>query len=396
MRALFQYLDHFLTQTQPLWRFEPFHLSAHEYAPWADSHPQLQRWLDSLSESDIEPLKNSPIALYSYLDQFIEGLADARQRAQLPSSSYRLLNTETIEAGIPGRKLEQIRRLGSVAIQLHRGSEWLEWCSGKGYLGRVLANSTRQPVTSFEFQQTLCDAGQAEADALGLPMTFICGDAFEPASQGCFSPQQHAVALHACGDLHVRLLQYATQASLQAVTLSPCCYHLIQSDSYQCLSQPARASSLHLTRQELRLPLQETVTGGERVRRHRLAEMTYRLGFDQLLKAQLNMPAYLPVPSIKKSQLSEGFAAFCYWAAEQKDLILPGTDFAQFEKSGEQRFWKMEKLSLVQQGFRRLLEMWLVLDKALYLEEHGYQVSLSEFCRRETTPRNLLIHGFKR
>ncbi|MBW7436181.1 hypothetical protein, partial [Escherichia coli] len=52
-----------------------------------------------------------------------------------------------------------------------------------------------------------------------------------------------------------------------------------------------------------------------------------------------------------------------------------------------------EKLSLVQQGFRRLLEMWLVCDKALFLEEQGYQVSVNEFCPREVTPRNLLIHA---
>jgi hypothetical protein len=123
--------------------------------------------------------------------------------------------------------------------------------------------------------------------------------------------------------------------------------------------------------------------------------MSYRLGFDELLRAELGLMDYLPIPSIKKSQLSEGFVAFCQWAAQQKGIELPNVDYTRFQHCGEQRFWAMERLSLVQSGFRRLLELWLVLDKAMYLEERGYQVTLSEFCKRDVTPRNILVHACK-
>ncbi|MBY7857927.1 SAM-dependent methyltransferase [Vibrio fluvialis] len=395
MRELFLHLDQFLTQTQPLWRFESFHLSAQPHALWTDSHPDLQRWLMSLSEHQIEQFKASPATLLPQVGKFIEGLENIHRSLQLPSASCQAIDTAAIETGIPGRKLEQIRLIGGAAITCHQAQEWLEWCSGKGYLGRVLASATGQKVTSFEFQHTLCESGQSDADALGLPMQFVQGDAFDERSRCCFSSVQHAIALHACGDLHVRLMQYATDASLQAISFSPCCYHLVQSDRYQCLSQPALASALSLTRQELRIPLQETVTGGERVRRHRFAEMSYRLGFDELLRAELGLMEYLPIPSIKKSQLSEGFVAFCQWAAQQKGIELPDVDYAHFQHCGELRFWTMERLSLVQSGFRRLLELWLVLDKAMYLEERGYQVTLSEFCKRDVTPRNILLHACK-
>ena len=48
-------------------------------------------------------------------------------------------------------------------------------------------------------------------------------------------------------------------------------------------------------------------------------------------------------------------------------------------------------LDLVRHQFRRLLELWLVLDRALYLAEQGYRVEVGEFCSRELSPRNLLI-----
>jgi hypothetical protein len=37
----------------------------------------------------------------------------------------------------------------------------------------------------------------------------------------------------------------------------------------------------------------------------------------------------------------------------------------------------------------------LALDRAIYLQEQGYEASIEEFCERSITPRNLLIHGVK-
>ncbi|GAL12265.1 hypothetical protein JCM19233_3257 [Vibrio astriarenae] len=60
---------------------------------------------------------------------------------------------------------------------------------------------------------------------------------------------------------------------------------------------------------------------------------------------------------------------------------------------GEMSFWRMEALSLLPQIFRRPLERWLVLDRALYLTEKGYEVTVGTFCERQATPRNLIIRA---
>ncbi|MNT60344.1 hypothetical protein D3C72_1979200 [compost metagenome] len=51
----------------------------------------------------------------------------------------------------------------------------------------------------------------------------------------------------------------------------------------------------------------------------------------------------------------------------------------------------MRNLELVRGLFRRPLEVWLLLDRALYLEEQGYAVRLGTFCDYHLTPRNLLL-----
>ncbi len=396
MQSTFKKLDTFLLKHQALWRFEPFHDSRKNSFSWSSDLKALQQWLRELSLQQIEYLKQHPTVLIEQLSQFIPDLQPIHELVSLSRAERSGFERNlTLETGVPGRKLTQIQALGQAVISKQRGTEWLEWCSGKGYLGRVLAFYSKTPVVSFEFQQQLCEAGQKEANHLSLPMTFVQGDAFEAGNQKLFHTNQHAVALHACGDLHVQLMHLAADAGSGAVSFSPCCYHLTHSDQYQAQSSLGKKSILNLSKQELRIPLQETVTGGDRVKRHRQLEMSYRLGLDALLEEKLGLEEYCPIPSIKKSQLSEGFEAFCIWAAKKKGFKLTAIDFSKYEHIGTECFWQMERLSLIQQGFRRLLEMWLVLDKAMYMEERGYRVELSEFCSREVTPRNILVHAVR-
>ncbi len=398
MNTQFQFINDCLIENQSLWRFDPFKNSIQPSFPWQEHHPELCQWLASLSPSQIEHLKDNPDIALAKLCSFLPVLTALSSHTALESMPLNGLHLERgLDSGIPGRKFEQIMAMGEAAIHQHQGDEWLEWCSGKGYLGRILTTQTDQPVTSFEYQQALCDSGKEAANEHDWKMTFIQGDAFDEKAKAVFKPQQHAVALHACGDLHVRLLQHASDTGLEAITISPCCYHLIQGEEYQALSKIAQASTLVLSKHELRIPLQQTVTGGERVRRHRRQEMIYRLGFDLITRQELGFEKYEPVPSIRKSQLSEGFEAFCHWAAEKKGLDMNlQLNFAQFEALAETRFWHMEKMSLVQLVFQRPLEIWLALDKVLYLEERGYCARLLEFCAKSVTPRNILISAYKK
>ncbi|MCG9692182.1 SAM-dependent methyltransferase [Vibrio sp. Isolate22] len=397
MHSRFKILDSFLLEHQVYWRSEPFHLSQTQQQPWQDVNSPLVDWLNSLTTENIQSLKEKPDLLITELGRFLPQLTQAHQSTQFTNTALKGLRLPRgTEDGIPGRKLQQIVSMGEVSLEHHHGEEWLEWCSGKGFLGRILSQQSSQKVTSFEWQQSLCESGQKIADAQHLEMTFVQGDAFSESADKVFNPNQHAVALHACGDLHVELVKKSVSHGLPAVTISPCCYHLIRDENYQPMSSVAKTSALTLSKSDLRIPLQETVTGGERVKRHRQLEMSYRLGFSQLLKAEMGIDEYIPVPSIKKSELAEGFESFCRWACEVKELSLGSNiDFDSYLLQGEALFWEMEKLSLVQQVFRRPLEIWLALDRAIYLKEQGYEATIEEFCERSVTPRNLLIHGVK-
>lgn len=403
-------IDSFLTQSQALWRCRSFEC---ECLPWSEGFPNLAEavWLlsdDSLDAIDASQQKlNEALlpALTADLDAkgiqwplglLAESAIGVKSCGSVIDNAKALLCAEDEPhfcAHIKGRKWQQINAF--VAKLPRDNTPVLEWCAGKGHLGRLIAKAHHREVVSLEWQQSLCEAGEQFAAKWQLPQTFICADAFAGQSEQLHT-EQLAVALHACGDLHVKLLQHASEAGTKQLVISPCCYHLIQAKQYQPLSQIAKASALTLNRADLQLPLQQSVIANDKHKGYRLQEMAWRLGFDALQRKVRGCNEYLPVPAVKQSQLNGEFEDFCLWAAESKGLRLAtDLDFQAYQVTGEQRQRLTRRIDLVAHLFRALLEQWLLLDRVCFLQEQGYQVNLSEFCSNSITPRNALIYAFK-
>ncbi|MED5525500.1 MAG: methyltransferase [Pseudomonadota bacterium] len=293
-----------------------------------------------------------------------------------------------LSVGMKGRKWQQITDFSQAVRPV---ASVLEWCAGKGHLGRVYA-SQGHAVKALELQADLCEQGREQARHWQLDHQFVCADALSADAAQYVRQDQHAMALHACGDLHSRLLQLAVKAGTEAVSISPCCYHLIATEHYQPLSSAGRQWDLTLTPFDLRLPLQELVTGGERASRLRHLEQQYRLGFDALQRALTGVDAYLPVPNAPKSLFTGDFAGFARWAADKKGLVLPaGINWQHYLALGQARQQVVRRMDWVRHWYRKPLELWLLLDRVCFLEEAGYQVSLGTFTDKQHTPRNALI-----
>ena len=297
-------IDRLLTQTVFFWQFSAFHSSDY---PWRLAHRELSQWLDELLLCEVQRLKSEPEELANILSAFIPEVSELYIAGQLPEFHGTLLATpQGLNSGINGRKWQQITKLSALSADYYLpDNQWLEWCGGKGYLGRLLSATTSKPVTTLEWQQALCDCGQAYADAHQLGMTFIQGDALSTQSSELIKEKQHAVALHACGDLHINLLRKGISNHIDAMTISPCCFHLTKDDNYTGLSVLANQSRLTLSKEDLRLPLQETVVAGLRTQHHREQEMCFRLGFNALQQHINKNDQYLSIPSIKKSLFSD-------------------------------------------------------------------------------------------
>jgi hypothetical protein len=384
-------LDAFLLAHQKLWRPKPF---TQRHLPWEAQNPQLSTWLRQRSLEQAEAAHNHPEHLqapepFAQLARQSTTLSDV---GRLPSHPLTAISPR-MSVDVPGRKWQQIEAFASSLSFEHSPTHWLDWCAGKGHLGRRLAHDG-QALTCLERDAALVDTGRQLSDKLGIRAAHLQQDVMADDIAARLQAHHTPVALHACGDLHVRLMQVASAAQCQHMAIAPCCYNRIASDHYQALSNPGQASALTLSLDDLGLPLSETVTAGARVRRQRDTSMARRLAFDLLQRQLRGLDDYLPIPSLPSAWLDKPFADYCRDLAELKQLPTPGhQDWPSLEAAGWQRLAQVRNLELLRNLFRRPLELWLILDRALYLRQRGYSVSVGTFCDSHITPRNLLILG---
>lgn len=388
--ARFTALDVFLTAHQALWKPRPF---TYLHLPWETSHPELAQWLRQRSLKAAENDHHQPWLMEDAPAPFPELAATSRALsavAALPANTLEA-PSHRLNVDVPGRKWQQIEAFASRLHFATQPTHWLDWCAGKGHLGRRLLHDEQQ-LTCLEYDPTLVASGQLLSQRHRLPATHLQQDVLAADAAQVLHPEHTPVALHACGDLHVRLMHLASAAGCAQLAIAPCCYNRISSERYQALSDAAKVSALQLSLDDLGLPQTETVTAGARVRRQRDQSMAWRLGFDLLQRQIRGCDDYLPTPSLPSAWLEKSFAQYCTDLAALKDLSTVGTpDWVALEAAGHQRLAEVRNLELLRGLFRRPLELWLVLDRALFLTQKGYDVRLGTFCETPLTPRNLLL-----
>lgn len=390
MQTTFSKLNDILIQHAYIWRESPFSTPK---PSWLEHYPKLQDWLLTLSDADVDRLQGDDILLCQQIAPYLPIAQEILSLIQLPfnDSKTSIKRSYAWQRDVPGRKAEQIEAFATATGKV--ANPLIEWCSGKLHLGRYLAEQFNVPVLGLEINASLVQQANQLACRMHSDAQVEQCDVLSDEVEQKLNDQQHAIALHACGGLHVSLLHACTEKRVKRITFSPCCYHRFnQSAIYQPLSSIAKASELKLDENDLRSAVRQSNTAAERERLKRKKLQLWRLGFDLLQRDVRGVNEYLPVPSLSVKLLEANFSQFCQYVADIKGLTLPDDlDFDGYESGGEQRFFEYSRYELVRMTFRRALECWLVLDRVMYLEEHGYQCSLMQFCSVDLTPRNLFI-----
>lgn len=383
-------IDELLVATRSLWLPQPFITARPE---WCEIYPELSDALLNLDEKAVAHYAEDQSALVALIATYIPELSAIASLVRLPATTKKQQGKiePRLHSGIPGRKWQQIKALYESIESPQR--PMTEWCGGKGYLGRVLARQWQQSVTTLEYDQQLVEAGRRLADRYGVDQQFekidVLHDQTDP-----YLKQQHTIALHACGDLHRELVKRIIDTAAPSFTIVPCCYHLGREQLYTPFTSGLK---LRISREALRLAVNETVTAHKCEIEQRNRDMAYKLGF-QLLWQQLSGSSdyhrFNPVP---KSWLKDGFAGYCQKLAEREELTLPDeVDWSSWEARGHQRQHEVQRLQLLRHCFKRVLELWLIMDMAAHLQCSGYSIAVHQFCEREVTPRNIIIEGMIR
>jgi hypothetical protein len=383
LTTILQQLETLLLDNAPLWQPATFHQRRPD---WCTTHPQLTTDLLALDDPSLTHLSQDAQLSATWLQKHLPQLAPLTNlTAPLFPNLQSPISNPPIPK-IPARKSAQIQAfttaVGPPIAPL------VEWCAGKAHLSRQFLTTHGGTALAIERNPELCATGTVLARQHSSALKFQTADVLHPATADTLRGA-HAIALHACGDLHLRLIQAAAQVRAPAIDLAPCCYQLTAAETYRPISTN---SPLKLNRNALKLAVTETITASPANTARSAQASAWKLAF-LTLREQINPGAeYQPFHSIPASWTNADFPSFLTKLAEREKIPLPkNINFADYETHGWQRHHESRRLQLVRLSFRRAIELWILHDQATWLEQQGYQVTLREFCPRPLTPRNLLL-----
>lgn len=377
-------LERWLLDLAPVWQPSPF---CEARPAWCDTYPALAEALLGLDDAMLATLNNDDHAarafLIPHLPEFAElpALIDLPQRAAAPAPVHR-----PAWQYIPGRKAAQIDAFAA-AVGAPR-APLVEWCAGKGHLGRRFLMAWGGEARALERNAVLCREGEALSARAGLAQRFAVADVLAPESAASLAGA-HAIALHACGDLHRHLIDHAGPAGARALDVAPCCYPLGADDLYR---PRGGASALQLDRNALRLAVTETVTASPRLAAQSERLSAWKLAFVALREAHAPDETYRTFKPVPAAWSGHGFVHFLQSLAAREGLPLAmELDYAAAETTGWARHHAARRLQLPRLACRRAIEMWLLSDLAMALESDGFEVDLHRFCPHTLTPRNVIV-----
>lgn len=199
------------------------------------------------------------------------------------------------------------------------------------------------------------------------------------------------IGLHACGDLSVEILQSFTQNQIAAVLNYGCCYHKLNSSNIN-ISQRAKLNPLILTNHSLTLAAKSYKAKTDHELDFRDKVKSYRYSLHILLQDQLQKE-FITLGNATASDYAKPFAFYAKKYAPQFFKNYSDTELNAFYTASETQA-KVDYLmcmGIIRSKIARLVEIFLILDRALYLVENGMQVELEETFDPQLSPRNISL-----
>jgi hypothetical protein len=400
-------LQNYLSQYTKMWKDEIMNeypeSITHYPCTWVDL-------LDSLTEAElyeidckrpVEKIKNS--SFEHFLKQLSE-LSKLPVIAEVPEIPLE----DWAFQGIKKKKRHEIQKIVPVLKNIKELSNFeyvVDIGGGVGHLSRVLSHYHSIPSISLDRDPNFQKIGferlskyrkiEGARDVSFVNITF--GKvADEEILKTIFKPQAFSLGLHTCGVLAVTVIQKSIDYKTTGLLSFGCCYHQLKPD----IDFPL--SNFYKENQYLKLNLYALTLA---TRSH--AEMSfsdyqtkervksYRYALHLFLIQYFDNKSFTGVGECHIRTYWGPFATYIKSKLAELNLTHSFTDedFNQFyaELKIQKELRKMWLCNIIRWQLGRALEVYLLLDRCLYLEEQGFRVQIEQYFQETLSPRNIGI-----
>ncbi len=297
------------------------------------------------------------------------------------------------------KKSHELRNLGPLLKDLSddlQAESLVEVGGGKGFLS-LAASSCRANHIIIDMQEELLQKcrGYFERWNRNKSLTTIVKTIDRGDFQAdCQIPSKSVLAgLHLCGNLSVFFLDSIVKNRNLGVLSLGCCYHRLE----ECDQNLSGLCQLHLGASEYRLALAPYHYKCVETYRNNVIKNIYRFALFCLYH-QVN--GKLPVMKIlndyeypHRAKALE-FEAFLHLNYEHFKLPISIAEAMKMYQGGmEELAISMERFEFVRRIFSRVVEVYLILDRVLYLEKNHFDATIVQLFDGRISPRNLGVIG---
>lgn len=375
----------FLTKYQEFIRGRPFW---EETLSWEGKYPEISTFLRSWTSEEVEKFERCPHLHPKSPSLLVDIFESARGLTDLPNLyDEKLSLPQQLSYNIKGRKWAQITHVISVMNGSYSGI--VDWCCGKGHLGRTLSHVFDVPLQGLDIDEELIIQARKLSESRSQHQFTKC-DVLKkgevPILDGTI------VALHSCGSLLDRAIETMLDQKLRQGIFVSCCYHRIQTSHWIPKSQKCANENVQLDVFELRIPSTFEYSASTKIRKRRRREMLYRVSFDLLLRDLCGNQEYQKIASVPDAWKDLSFEEFVQNISRREHILIPQQiNLIQYLEMGQQKLNQIRGLGSLRSLFSRLIELLVIGDRALWLQEKGREAVVGIFAPEEVTPRNTII-----
>jgi SAM-dependent methyltransferase len=331
----------------------------------------------------------SPATLRALVDR-------VRDVCELPALDEAGGSPERPRRGETPRKRAQVDAFGRLVSTIAwRASRVVDVGSGHGHLTRDIAARVALPVVGLERDAMLAETARRRSS--GASPTFTVTDVLREGL--ALSEGDCVVGLHACGELGDAMVTSVARAPRRMLALVGCCPQKRRPLSRRPLrAPPGLEDALDLPRSLLGL---SNLAGGdqgvEASRAENLRGRERRLALHRLLSHDRRVPFGAEIQGLNRRAAQQDLSLLVARAFAIRGLPSPSReavdDAARWARAEHAR---SRRLSVPRVLLARLLEVYVLLDRAVCLEDSGYEVAVGTLFPTGVSPRNLALVAWDR
>lgn len=398
----FKYISEFLSNH--------FELHSKEALEWdfEQLNPEYRAWVEYLhSLSDIERLtfenslevnENAPKTLIEFTQdiKYIMSLIELRN-ISTPLISKKDFNQHALRKLTP-KKWHETQAINSQISELHF-SKIIDIGGGAGHLCTLLLLSPNldniSNVLCIDADKNFQNIGQKKIEKyfqdISNKMTYQCSFV-DKTFKRVSSKDELLIGLHACGELTNYIIHEFNQGEYGHLLSYGCCYHKLDSNNIE-QSHYGKKNKCLLTNHSLGMSAKSFKTLTKDDVEQRIRIKSYRYTIHKLMNKK-----FKSLGSPKKSLYKESFDK--YVAQVEPSLLNHYTqeelnEFYLSQKNTEENNL-IFSADILRQTLARVIEYYIVLDRALSLEEVGHHVQIEQSFNRTLSPRNLSIRASRK